>query len=176
MSIFSVGSKDPRLPSNDNYWISDSATVIGDIEVEEKVSIWFGAIIRGDNEKICLGYGTNIQENCILHTDKDYPLKVGNNCTVGHGAILHGCVIGHNCIIGMGAIVLNGAQIGNNCIVGAGALVTEQRSFMENNKLILGIPAKVTRDLTADEVQKINDSAIGYQSKLKLFKDTLRFL
>ena len=93
MSIFSVGSKDPRLPSNDNYWIADSATVVGDIEVEEKVSIWFGAIIRGDNEKICLGYGTNIQENCVLHTDKDYPLKVGNNCTVGHGAILHGCVI-----------------------------------------------------------------------------------
>ena len=176
MSIFSVGFKDSRLPSNDNYWIADSATVVGDIEVEEKVSIWFGAVIRGDNEKICLGYGTNIQENCILHTDNDYPLKVGNNCTVGHGAILHGCVIGHNCIIGMGAIVLNGAHIGNNCIVGAGALVTEQRNFMENNKLILGTPAKVIRDLTAEEVQKINDSAIGYQSKLKLFKDTLRFL
>ena len=176
MSIFSIGSKAPRLPSNDNYWISDNATVVGDIEVEEKVSIWFGATIRGDNEKIYLGYGTNIQENCMLHTDKDYPLEVGNNCTIGHGAILHGCVIGHNCIIGMGAIVLNGAQIGNNCIIGAGALVTEQKHFLDNNKLILGIPAKVTRDLTADEVKKINDSAIGYQLKMKLFKDTLRSL
>ena len=176
MSIFSISSKSPRLPSNDNYWIAHNATVVGDIEVEEKVSIWFGATIRGDNEKIYLGYGTNIQENCILHTDKDYPIEVGNNCTIGHGAILHGCVIGRNCIIGMGAIVLNGARIGDNCIVGAGALVTEQRSFVDTNKLIIGSPAKVTRDLSADEVQEINDSAIGYQSKMKLFKDTLRSL
>ena len=173
MSIFSIGSRTPILPSNGNYWIADTAAVVGDIEVEEKVSVWFGASIRGDNEKIWLGSGSNIQENCVLHTDKDYPLQIGSNCTIGHGAILHGCVIGFNCIIGMGAIILNGAKIGNNCIVGAGALITEEKNFFESNKLILGSPAKITRDLTAFELRKIYASAIGYQAKMELFKQEL---
>lgn len=173
MNIFSVDYKVPRFPSSGNYWIAHTATVIGDIKVNENVSIWFGAVLRGDNEKICIGSGTNIQENCTLHTDKDYPLEVGSNCTIGHAAILHGCIIGDNCIVGMGAIIMNGAKIGNNCIIGAGALVTEEKSFLGRNKLILGSPAKVIRDLTKNEIKKISNSAIGYQSKMKLFRDTL---
>ena len=176
MSIFSIESRTPRLPSYGNYWIANTATLVGDIDVEDKVSIWFGAVLRGDNEKIRIGFGTNIQENCVLHTDKDYPLEVGDNCTIGHAAILHGCIIGDNCIIGMGSIIMNGAKIGNNCIVGAGALVTEEKSFLEDNKLILGSPAKVIRGLTRDEMKKISDSAIGYQSKIKSFSDTLNRL
>lgn len=174
MSIFTIDSRFPKLPSTGNYWIADTAVLVGDIELEEKVSVWFGAIIRGDNEKISIGSGTNIQENCVLHTDKDYPLKVGINCTIGHGAILHGCVIGYNCIIGMGAIVMNGANIGNNCIVGAGALITEEKKLLDNNKLILGSPAKVVRDLNIDEVKNISNSAVSYQSKMELFKFNLR--
>ena len=173
MSIFSVNSRFPKLPLNGNYWIADTARVVGDIVLEENVSVWFGAVIRGDNEHITIGSGTNIQENCILHTDNDYPLDLGSNCTIGHGAILHGCTIGYNCIIGMGAIVMNGAKIGNDCIIGAGALVTEEKMFMKSNKLILGRPAKVTRDLTLNELQKISESAAGYQSKMKLFRDKL---
>ena len=173
MSIFSIESKAPKLPPSGDYWIAENATIVGNIDIEEKVSVWFGASIRGDNEKISIGFGSNIQENCILHTDKDYPLQVGNNCTIGHGAILHGCVIGNNCIIGMGAILLNGAQIGDNCLVGAGALVTEEKNFRVNNKLILGTPAKVIRDLTTDELQSISASAISYQSKMELFKHKL---
>ena len=173
MSTFSVTSKFPTLPLNGKYWIADTARVVGDINLEENVSVWFGSVIRGDNEHIAIGSGTNIQENCILHTDKDYPLDVGSNCTIGHGVILHGCEIGYNCIIGMGYIIMNGAKIGNNCIVGAGALVTEDKMFLESNKLILGRPAKVTRDLTSNEVQKISKSAADYRSKMKLFRDEL---
>ena len=173
MNLFSMNSKAPRLPLTNNYWIADTARLVGDIYLEETVSVWFGAIIRGDNEPISIGSGTNIQENCILHTDNNYPLKVGSNCTIGHGAILHGCTIEDNCIIGMGAIVMNGAQIGKNCIVGARGLVTEEKKFLEKNKLILGIPAKVIRDLTSDELQTINESATSYQSKMRLFRDTL---
>ena len=173
MSVFSIKSRVPSLPLDSHHWIADTATLVGDVIVEEKVSIWFGAVIRGDNEKVYIGSGTNIQENCVLHTDKDYPLEIGSNCTVGHGAILHGCMVGDNCIIGMGAIVMNGAKIGNNCILGAGALVTEEKKFIEHNKLILGAPAKVIRDLTAYEIRNISDSATVYQSKMKLFRETL---
>ena len=173
MSTFSLDSKVPILPSNDNYWIAESAIVVGDVHIAEKVSVWFGAVIRGDNEKIYIGSGTNIQENCTLHTDNRYPLRVGNNCTIGHGAILHGCVIGNNCIIGMGAIVMNGSRIGNNCVVGAGAIVTEQKIFLDDNKLILGGPAKVTRELTDNELETISNYANDYQSKMELFKQNL---
>ena len=96
--------------------------------------MWFGAVIRGDNEQISIGYGTNVQENCIIHTDEGYPVRIGRNCTIGHGAIIHGCSIGDNCIIGMGAIILNGAEIGKNCMVGAGTLITEKKKFLETGK------------------------------------------
>ena len=174
MTVFSISSTKPKLPSNDKYWIADTASVIGDIELNEFASVWFGATIRGDNERISIGSGTNIQENCILHTDVGYKIQIGNNCTIGHGAILHGCSIGNNCIIGMGAIILNGARLGNNCIVGAGALVTEQKEFLEHGKLILGSPAKVVRDLKENEIKNILESALTYRAKALIFKKELK--
>ena len=170
MSVFSIGSKSPKLPSSDKYWIADSATVIGDVKLREQTSIWFGATVRGDNEKILVGYGSNIQENCVLHNDVGHSTTIGENCTVGHGAILHGCSIGNNCIIGMGAIILNGAKIGENCIVGAGALITEEKAFLDAGKLILGSPARVVRDLKEDDIDNIIKSALIYQSKFLAFK------
>lgn len=174
MSIFSFETVAPKLPGNGKYWIAESANVIGNVELNENTSVWFGAVIRGDNERISVGTGSNIQENCIIHTDIGYPVKIGKNCTIGHGAILHGCSIGNNCIIGMGSIILNGAKIGDNCIVGAGALITEAKIFLENKKLMLGSPGKVVRNLREEEIHNILDSALGYQAKAEIFKETLK--
>ena len=174
MKIFSQGASYPKLPSNGNYWISETAILIDEVELKVGSSVWFGAVIRGDNEKILIGPYTNIQENCILHTDPGYPISIGSNCTIGHGAILHGCSIGNNCIIGMGSIILNGAILGNDCIVGAGSLLTEEKNFLESGKLILGSPAKVIRDLRAPEMQNIRDSAQGYAKKAKRYKEKFK--
>ena len=174
MSAFSIGAVVPKLPSCDKYWIAKNACVIGDVKLSENTSVWFGAVIRGDNESISVGAGSNIQENCIIHTDIGYPVTIGKNCTVGHGAILHGCSIGNNCIIGMGSIILNGAKIGDNCIIGAGTLITENKDFLENNKLVIGSPGKVVRNLKVEEVQSILDSALVYQSKADSFKESLK--
>lgn len=176
MTIFSIGSRIPVLPSNNEYWIAKTAAVIGRVELNEQTSVWFGATIRGDNEKIFVGFGSNIQENCVLHTDLDYPITIGENCTIGHGAILHGCTIGNNCVIGMGTIILNGAMIGDNCIVGAGSLITEQKDFLVDGKLILGSPAKVVRNLDKHEISNILESALGYASKAKRFKEKMKIV
>ena len=176
MTIFSIGSKIPVLPSNNKYWIAKTAVVVGRVELREQTSVWFGATIRGDNEKISVGFGSNIQENCVLHTDLGYPITIGENCTIGHGAILHGCKIGNNCIIGMGTIILNGATIGDNCIVGAGSLITEQKDFLAHGKLILGSPAKVARNLDKHEISNIIESALGYASKASSFKEKMKIV
>ena len=176
MTIFSIGLRTPDLPSNDEYWIADTASVIGEVELKEQSSVWFGAVIRGDNEKIFVDSGSNIQENCVLHTDLGYPVTIGKNCTIGHGAIIHGCSIGDNCIIGMGSTILNGAVIGNNCVVGAGSLITEQKKFLAGGNLILGSPAKVVRNLNECEIRNIRDSASGYISKAKKIKETIKIV
>ncbi len=174
MSIFSVETVAPKLPGNGKCWIAKSASIIGNVELNEGTSVWFGAVIRGDNERVSVGTGSNIQDNCVIHTDIGHPVTIGKNCTVGHGAIIHGCSIGNNCIIGMGSIILNGAKIGDNCIVGAGALITEGKIFLENNKLMLGSPGKVVRNLKEEEINNIFDSALGYQAKAGIFKETLK--
>ena len=174
MTILSLGAKKPKLPSTDKYWVADTARVVGDVRLNDNTSVWFGAVIRGDNEQISVGSGTNIQEQCVIHTDVGYKVKIGNNCTIGHGAIIHGCSIGNNCIIGMGAIILNGAKIGDNCIVGAGALITEGKRFESSGKLMVGAPAKIVRDLKEDELVRILDSALAYQTKLYQFQEELK--
>ena len=176
MGIFALGDDKPRLPSNDSYWIADSAVVIGKVEVGENVSIWHSASIRGDNDKIKIHSGSNVQENCVIHTDLGFPLEIGFNSTIGHGAILHGCMLAPRIIVGMGAIILNGAIIGQDCIVGAGALVAEGKEFLESGKLILGTPARVVRDLSDKEISKINETAAAYQRKIKVLKDRLRLV
>jgi len=173
VTIFAIGSSYPSVPSSKRYWIADTARVIGSVDLKRDTSVWFGAVIRGDNESVKIDFGTNIQENCVLHTDVGFPLRIGKNCTIGHGAIIHGCSIGDNCIIGMGAIILNGANIGSNCIVGAGALVTEGKDFCESGKLILGAPAKAVRNLKTEEIYGISDSARSYVARSIEFKENL---
>ena len=158
----------PELPPAGGFWVAPDAFVIGSVRLGQGVGIWFGAVLRGDNEPIVIGRNTNIQEHCILHTDMGFPLTVGEVCTVGHRAVLHGCTVGDNCLIGMGAIVLNGARIGDNCLIGAGALVPEGREIPAGS-LVLGMPGKVARPLSADEIGRNRLSAAHYVANWKRF-------
>lgn len=175
MAIFALENTAPQLPEGDNFWIADSAQVIGRVRIGQDVGIWFGAVLRGDNELIDVGAGSNVQEGCILHTDMGYPLTIGTSCTIGHNAILHGCEIGENSLIGMGAIVLNGAKIGKNCVIGAGSLVTEGK-IIEDNCLAVGSPARVVRQIDDDGVSALKESARNYVVNAKRFKQNLRLL
>jgi len=146
MAIFELDGVAPDLPADGRYWIAENATVIGRVRLKSDASVWFGAVLRGDNEWIELGARSQIQDNATLHTDPGFPLTIGENCVIGHNVVLHGCTIGANSLIGMGAIMLNGAKIGRNCLVGAGALVTEGKEFPDN-ALIVGAPARAVRTL-----------------------------
>jgi len=141
---------------------------MGAVEIGEDVGIWFNAVLRGDNEFIRVGRGSNIQENCVLHTDMGFPLSIGEGCTIGHKAMLHGCTIGDNSLIGMGATVLNGAVIGKNCLIGAGALVTE-RKIIPDNSMVLGSPGKVVRELDDAAITMLRLSAAHYIDNAKRF-------
>lgn len=157
MPLFSLGGEKPDLPASDRCYVAETAVVIGKVRIKAGASIWFGAVLRGDNEWIEIGERANIQDNCALHTDPGFPLTIGSGCTIGHNAILHGCSIGGNTLIGMGAIVLNGARIGDNCLIGAGALVTEGKIFPDNS-VILGTPARKIRDVDEATI-KLNERA-----------------
>ncbi|WP_322517642.1 gamma carbonic anhydrase family protein [Rhodopseudomonas palustris] len=146
MAIYELDGQRPDLPQDGNYFVAETATVIGKVRLKPSATVWFGAVLRGDNEWIEIGEGSNVQDGSTCHTDPGYPLTVGKNCTIGHNVILHGCTIEDGALIGMGAIVMNGARIGRGSIVGAGAIVTEGKSFPENS-LILGAPAKLARTL-----------------------------
>jgi len=172
MSVYSLAGKSPVLPLSGDYWIAPGAHVIGDVTLSEGVGIWFGAVLRGDNEPILIGAGTNIQENCVLHTDPGAVLRVGRDVTVGHKAMLHGCTIGDNSLIGMGATVLNHAKIGANCLIGAGALVTEGREIPDGS-LVVGAPGKVVRALDAAAIAMLTQSARGYSDRMRRFREDL---
>ena len=149
-------------------WIAPSAIIIGKVVLEDDVNVWFGAVLRGDNEMIWVGHGTNIQENSVLHTDMGYPLLIGANCTIGHRAMLHGCTIGEGSLIGMGATVLNGAKIGKGCLIGACALITEGKDIPDG-ALVMGAPGKVVRILDADAQSNLLKSAEVYRANAKRF-------
>jgi carbonic anhydrase/acetyltransferase-like protein (isoleucine patch superfamily) len=151
----------PDLPPEGSFWIAPTATVVGQVRLGEGVGIWFGAVLRGDGEAIAIGENTNVQEHTVVHTDPGFPTTVGAGCTIGHRAIVHGCTIGDNVLVGMGAIVLNGARIGDNSLIGAGALVPEGREIPPGS-LVLGMPGKVVRALTADEIARNRASAAHY--------------
>ena len=161
MPIYALEGESPQFEDRDTNWIAPDASLIGRVRLGRNAGVWFGAVLRGDNELIDIGEDTNIQEHSVLHTDMGFPLVVGRGCTVGHRAILHGCRIGENSLIGMGAVVLNGAEIGRNCLVGAGALVTENKKFPDNS-LIVGSPAKVVRELDEEAVRGLRWSADHY--------------
>jgi len=173
MPIYALADLVPQLPPAGRFWISPGAHVIGNVLLAEDVGIWFGAVLRGDNELIWVGARSNIQENAMLHTDMGLPLSIGSDCTIGHHAILHGCTIGDNSLVGMGATILNGAKIGRNCLVGANALVTEGKDFPDNS-LIVGSPARAIRTLDDDAATRLTASAAGYVANWKRFAGELR--
>ena len=166
--IYKLNENKPQFPEDGDFWVAPDANVIGKIHLNTGASVWFGATLRGDNEWIDIGAGSNVQENSVLHTDIGFPLTIGRNCTIGHKAILHGCTIGDQSLIGMGAIVLNGAQIGRNCLIGAGALITEGK-IIPDNSLVVGAPGKVVRSLTEAEIEGLLASATGYQTNMRRF-------
>ncbi|MCF6272762.1 MAG: gamma carbonic anhydrase family protein [Rhodobacteraceae bacterium] len=170
--IYELDGVAPCLPDAP-HWIADEAVLVGNVVVEAGVSIWFGAVLRGDNERIFVGAGSNIQENAVLHTDPGFLLEIGAGCTIGHKAMLHGCIIGENSLIGMGAIVLNGAKIGKNCLIGAGALVTEGK-VIPDGSLVIGSPAKVVRALSEEAIGQLRLSAISYRDKMEKYRTGLR--
>ncbi len=173
MPAYAIDGKAPTFEDADSNWVAPDATLIGNISVGRNAGFWFGVVIRGDNEPIVIGADTNVQEHTIMHTDPGFPLTIGEGCTIGHRALLHGCRIGDNSLIGMGAIVLNGARIGRNSLVGAGALVTEGKEFPDNS-LIVGSPAKVIRTLDDAAVARLRASAAHYVANGKCFKAGLR--
>jgi carbonic anhydrase/acetyltransferase-like protein (isoleucine patch superfamily) len=168
MPLYSLADRSPTLPPDGRYWVAPNASLIADVRLSQDASVWFGAVLRGDNEPIAVGARSNIQEQCVLHTDMGYPLEIGEDCTVGHSAVLHGCTVGAGSLIGMGAVVLNGVRIGRGCLVGARALVTEGRSFPDNT-LIVGSPAKASRTLDAEAIAGLLDSARHYVEKWRMY-------
>lgn len=169
MPVYSLDGIAPQLADEDSIWIAPDAHVIGKVSLGSEVGIWFGAVLRGDNERITIGVRSNVQEHTVMHTDPGFALTVGEGCTVGHRAMLHGCTVGDNSLIGMGAIVLNGARIGRNCLVGAGALVMEGKEFPDNS-LIVGSPAKVVRELDGAAIERLRMSAQVYVVNARRFK------
>ncbi len=159
----------PELPASDDYWVAPDAVLVGKVTLETATSVWFGAVLRGDNERISVGAGSNVQDHSVLHTDPGFALTIGAGCTVGHKAMLHGCVIGANCLIGMGATVLNGAVIGENCLIGAGALVTEGK-VIPPGSLVVGAPGRVVRTLNAEAIAGLRASALHYQANMRRYK------
>lgn len=172
MPLYALDGVKPELADEESIWIAPDASIIGNVKLGHGAGIWFGAVLRGDNELISIGDDSNVQEHSVLHTDPGFPLSVGKGCTIGHRAMLHGCTIGDNSLIGMGAIVLNGAKIGRNCLVGAGALVTEGKEFLDNS-LIVGAPAKAVRELDEATIARLGLSAKSYVANGKRFKTGL---
>lgn len=173
MAIYELDGQRPDLPADERYWVAESAVVIGTVRLKRDASVWYGASLRGDNEWVEVGEGSNIQENCILHTDIGFPLTIGAGCTIGHSVILHGCTIADNSLIGMGAIVLNGVKIGRNCLVGAGAVVTEGKEFPDNS-LIVGAPARHVREVNDKILQLITESAQFYVNNWQRYRRGLK--
>jgi carbonic anhydrase/acetyltransferase-like protein (isoleucine patch superfamily) len=173
MPIYELDGQAPELPANGRFFIADTAVVIGRVRLKTDASIWFGSVLRGDNEWIEVGEASNVQENCTFHTDMGFPMVIGPRCTIGHNVVLHGCTIAENSLIGMGAIILNGAKIGRNSLVGAGALVTEGKEFPDNS-LIVGSPARSVRTLDEKGIDGISGASAWYVQRGLEYKKGLK--
>jgi carbonic anhydrase/acetyltransferase-like protein (isoleucine patch superfamily) len=159
--------------AGDAYWIAPTAVVIGKVKLEKNASVWWGSVLRGDNDPITVGEGSNVQDGCVLHADPGYPLIIGKGVTVGHMAMLHGCVIGDNSLIGIGAVILNGARIGANCLIGAKALIPEGKEIPDNS-LVMGAPGQIKREVGEDHVARIRHAAEHYVANWQRYKRELR--
>jgi len=171
MALYRLGDETPRIA--DSAWVADSAQVIGAVELGPDVGVWFGAVLRADTEPIRVGKGSSVQDGCVFHADPGFALTVGENVTVGHQAMLHGCTVGDGTLIGIQAVVMNGARIGRHCLVGAGSLVTGGKEFPDGS-LIVGRPAKVVRPLTSEEIAGLQRGARHYIENARRFRTGLR--
>jgi carbonic anhydrase/acetyltransferase-like protein (isoleucine patch superfamily) len=172
MPFYALQDWRPEFPSDGEYWIAPNATLIGRVRLHSGASVWFGSVLRGDNDWISIGRNTNIQDNCVLHTDPGIPLSLGENVSVGHGAVLHGTIVGDNSIIGMGATLLNRSKIGKNSIVGAHALIPEGKEFPDN-ALIVGVPGRVARSLTEADIPMLTLNARIYGERWRRYREDL---
>ena len=170
--IYSLGDRKVEIRGED-YWIADNATVLGSVVLMNNASVWFNVVIRGDNDVITIGENSNVQDGCVLHTDPGQPLTIGRNVTVGHKVMLHGCTIGDNSLIGINSVVLNGARIGKNCLIGANSLIPEGKEIPDGS-LVMGSPGKVVRELSPEQRQGLEASAMSYVNNFKRFKKELK--
>jgi carbonic anhydrase/acetyltransferase-like protein (isoleucine patch superfamily) len=173
MPLYSLDGASPELPASGRCWIAPDAALIGKVRIAEGASVWFTAVLRGDNEWIEIGERSNVQDGCVLHTDPGFPLKIGAGCTIGHRAVVHGCTIGDNSLVGMGAVLMNGAKIGKNSIVGAGTIVTEGKEFPDNS-LIVGAPAKRIRELDEKAEGMLKLAAKSYTDRFPRYVQDLK--
>ena len=172
MALYALGDSVPETPGDGEYWVAPDAQVMGRVVLHRNASVWYGAVVRGDNDPIVIGEDSNVQDLSVLHTDVGVPLTIGKGVTIGHKVMLHGCTIGENTLIGMGATILNGAKIGKNCLIGAGALVTEGKEIPDGS-LVMGMPAKVVRELDDEAIRRLEASALHYQQNARRFAEGL---
>jgi carbonic anhydrase/acetyltransferase-like protein (isoleucine patch superfamily) len=173
MAVYNLGNVTPELPNDDEYWIAPNAAVMGRVILKKNASVWWSATLRGDNEAITVGEGSNVQDGSVLHTDMGSPLTIGANVTVGHMVMLHGCTIGDNTLVGIGSIVLNGAKIGKNCLIGANCLITEGKEIPDNS-LVMGAPGKVVREVSEQQAMVIRGGSAHYVENWKRYRRELK--
>jgi carbonic anhydrase/acetyltransferase-like protein (isoleucine patch superfamily) len=166
--LYRLGEHSPDF-ADDSHWVAPDAVLVGKVRLERDASVWFGAVLRGDNELITVGEGSNVQEHCVLHTDPGFPLVIGAKVTVGHMAMLHGCEIGEGSLIGIGAVVLNGAKIGRNCLIGAKALIAEGKEIPDNS-LVMGIPGKIVGEVRPEQAERMRQGTANYVTKWRRFR------
>lgn len=173
MTIYQLGGEVVKTPTDGKYWIAPSATLLGKVEICTDASIWFNAVLRGDNELIRVGAKSNVQDGCVLHTDPGFPLDIGEECTIGHLVMLHGCSIGHGCLIGIGSIILNGARIGEGSLIGAHTLITEGK-IIPPRSMVLGSPGKIVKELSKEESERLRASSARYVANWKRYITSLK--
>lgn len=173
MSLYSLDGVAVETPSDGQFWIAPNAVVVGRVRLESEASVWFGAVLRGDNELITVGRRSNVQDGCVLHTDPGYPLTIGDDCTIGHMVMLHGCSIGARSLIGIGSIILNGAAIGDECVIGANTLIAEGK-VIPPRSLVMGSPGKIVRQLSDDDVTRFTRGAARYVANWKRFATAMK--
>lgn len=173
MALYELDGKRVATPGPGRYWVAPNATVIGNVEIGEDASVWFGSIVRGDNERIMIGARVNIQEACVLHTDPGYPMTIGEGVTIGHMVMLHGCTIGRGALIGIGSIIMNGAEIGEECLIGSNTLIAEGKKIPPRS-MVLGSPGKIIRTLSEEDVQRFGAIAGRYVANWQRFARGLK--
>jgi carbonic anhydrase/acetyltransferase-like protein (isoleucine patch superfamily) len=164
MPLYELDGRRVTVPASGRFWVAATAVLVGDVTIEEDASVWFGVVVRGDNEPIGIGARANVQDGCILHTDPGFPLTIGAEATIGHGVVLHGCTIGRGALVGMGAIVLNGARVGEECLVGAGALIPEGKEIPPRS-VVLGSPGKVVRPVNEKDLAVMRGGVLTYMER-----------